>query len=292
MSSTPKPGHEPPASSATGAPKGHGDEASDSPPGIRGKLVKIVTPILARLPAKLRTLLRIGDHGEPSEKTDGAHESQEKKPAAHAPAAPAVLPPLLASKPSLNASIARGIQEIGRALWAPDSVTRRMAALFFASLAGILLVTGLFANRFLVRSRLERAEASRIEAEQREAAQVLERDAEQAKDSLRWADLGRFTAEVRPDPDHPVSSAKNLVDINIGVRCADRETREFLDARVTQVRGEIAAALIGLRGEDLLSAFGKRRLKETLLKRLNNWVHDEFPKGKIEEVFISDLAVR
>lgn len=167
-----------------------------------------------------------------------------------------------------------------------------MAILFFCSAIGAVVVSATAVHRISVRLRVAREESHRRARALLYREQMLSRDAEYAKDRLRWVDLGFYTVEVYPAPSSPDSNIKNRVDIGFGARCNDRETREFLDARQAQVRSEISSLLVGLQREELLTPLGKYRLKKKIHDRLNRWIYGEYPKGRLEEVFISDLTIR
>ncbi len=186
---------------------------------------------------------------------------------------------------------ARAYFEIVEALTSGNAQSRRMAILFFTSAAGVLLVFALTVHRIVVRVRIAQAESARVERIRLHHEALLTRQAEEAKDQLRWAQLGLYSVEVYPDVEHD-SGLKNRVDIEFDARCVDRATREFLDARQTQVRSEISNVLIGLQRDDLLSPIGKYRLKKKIAERLNRWIYGEYPKGRIEEIFISNLSIK
>ncbi len=184
----------------------------------------------------------------------------------------------------------RAYHELTAALFSKNQVSRRMATLFFASAAGVVLIFVLTLHRLVVRYRIQHEEELRIERVHHRQEEILLRAAESAKDQQRWADLGLYSVEVYPDVNSN-SSIKNRVEIQFGARCVDRETREFLNARPTEVRSEISDLLIALQRDELLTPVGKYRLKKKILEKLNRWIYGEYPKGRIEEVFISNLSI-
>ncbi len=192
--------------------------------------------------------------------------------------------------PARWSSTERAYHELTAALVSKNQVSRRMATLFFMSAAGVVLVFVLTLHRLVVRYRIQHEETVRLERVHHRQEEILLRAAESAKDQQRWADLGLYSVEVYPDVSSS-SSIKNRVEIQFGARCVDRETREFLDARQAELRSEISNLLIALQRDELLTPVGKYRLKKKILEKLNGWIYGEYPKGRVEEVFISNLSI-
>jgi flagellar basal body-associated protein FliL len=235
----------------------------------------------------------------------------EKAPAASATPAAAPAKKKKGKKsagPSLGQRIQGGVKsaqgqfvDVFKSLRSPDGPTRRMAVLFFASLAGVVAIGGL-AIEHHARVKREQAEREKALAEAR-----AERDAEAelygktesregehgtgaqgGKHAATMLSLGQFTIALKPVPGRPTGgSFVNMAEVELYAECDTGATHDFLEENLAQARSQLSGVFLSVDREELLSRDGKRKLKRRILELLNGWL----PRGKIKEIYFSKLVV-
>ena len=205
------------------------------------------------------------------------------------------------SGPSLMARAALGIKsfksqfaEIFRGLWSPDRPTRRMSLFFFLTLA-LLVGIGILTAQRSVRQRHERE--ARIAAAKEEA---IERSTEAAllgkteapgenPRSVSMLNLGHFTIELKAIAGQPKKKGgfMNMAEVELVIECDSQDTRSFIEENLVQARSQVTDIFLSMDRDELLSREGKRKLKKRLMERLNGWI----PRGKVQSVFFSMLVV-
>lgn len=174
-------------------------------------------------------------------------------------------------------------RELTQSLFASDRSTRRMGLLFFASLLGLVLVAGV-AIRYSIRSHRESAALLReAELEKKRLAELADWQSAQIKIKQNSLDLGRFLVELGPN--------HQQADVQLVIRCNDKAVRDYVETRQVQARNAITTAFIGVKREDFLSVEGKKKLQKKLLTHLNSWLSREYPGGKVEDLFFTNLLV-
>lgn len=75
-----------------------------------------------------------------------------------------------------------------------------------------------------------------------------------------------------------------MAELEITVECDDKDTRYYIEENLPRARDQITGILTSLDRDDMLTRDGKKKLKKKLIDQLNMWL----PKGKVEELFISN----
>jgi flagellar basal body-associated protein FliL len=204
------------------------------------------------------------------------------------------------SGPSLMARAAQGIKsfksqfaEIFRGLWSPDRPTRRMSLFFFFTLAALVSLGILTAQRS-VKLRHEReaqvASAKEEAIERSTEAALLGRTETPGEkpSSVSMLNIGHFTIELKTVAGQPKAKGfMNMAEIELVLECDSQDTRSFIEENLVQARSQITDIFLSMDRDELLSREGKRKLKKRLMERLNGWI----PRGKVQSVFFSMLVV-
>jgi hypothetical protein len=186
-----------------------------------------------------------------------------------------------------------GVQErfhlLVRALSSPDFRSRRGARLFFASVAGLALVTGVACHRYWGHIQELRAHASRIARQQNAVlAEFLRKRSEMAKRRNSTLLLGGFNIAVQPEAESRTpSSGYHLAELEIVVECDSKQSRDFLEENLEKARNEVTNTFLRIDRQDLMTSEGKTRMKHAIQDRLNVLL----PKGHVESVFFSKLVL-
>jgi flagellar basal body-associated protein FliL len=176
---------------------------------------------------------------------------------------------------------------ITKDLISSDQPTRKMARYFFVSVAGIVFVlvaSGIYFHD--VRLKLKAASTE----QGKNLGDFLAKQAEEAKLKFTSQSLGTFSIELKTADGVQGKRSQgvmNLAEIEIVVTCDEKETCDFLEDNMPQVRNQLTDVFTAMERDDLLSKEGKRRLKGRVLQKLNLWL----PKGKIENLYFDKLVV-
>jgi flagellar basal body-associated protein FliL len=215
--------------------------------------------------------------------------------ASAAPAAPAADPHAKLEeepkKPSWVAKAKATFKEIFESLFSSDGPTRRTSVLFFVGILGMVWV-GITGVQRIQHSRAERALA------QKEHEQELKRleDIENArladlKAPETIVQLGRYVVTLQRPTGVRASGPAPTADFELSIRCSNKEVREYVEARLVQVRSELTSALVEMKREDFLAIDGKRRTHKKILLILNQWLAREYSGARIEDAWFTDLVV-
>jgi flagellar basal body-associated protein FliL len=177
------------------------------------------------------------------------------------------------------------VREIAHGLRSPDRPTRRMALLFFASLAGMLVVFGIGVKSY-VQGHVD------LHASQKDAAHLsefFERRAEEAKRKFVLQNLGEYTLELKAPGGEArkVPGVLNMAEIELVAECDTHETCNYIEEHIPSVRDQVTNVFVAIGRDELISREGKRRLKKNLVDRLNVWL----PKGRVENIYFNKLIV-
>jgi flagellar basal body-associated protein FliL len=182
--------------------------------------------------------------------------------------------------------ISAEIREIRQGLRSPDQPTRRMSIFFFLSLVGMAIVVGVAAKRFYdLKHEQFMAQERAMEAKMGE---FFAKQAEEAKRKGTTQSLGQFILELKPIPNQrQVPGVVNMAEVELVAQCDERDTCTYIEENIARVRNEVTNIFVAFDRDELLSREGKKRIKKSLLDKLNLWL----PKGKIEEIYFSRLVI-
>jgi flagellar basal body-associated protein FliL len=182
------------------------------------------------------------------------------------------------------------VVEIFHGLRSPDRPTRRMSLLFFLCFLGVFAVFGAAIHRYLkIREiRIELARSARVDEGAEHFGEFVRKQAAEAKHKSSLMGLGQFTVELKPVPNQKVvPGVVNMAEVELVIECDSKETREYIEDNLAQARNQVTDVLFLLDREAVLTREGKRKLRKTLIEKLNLWL----PKGKVEELYFSKLVV-
>lgn len=171
-------------------------------------------------------------------------------------------------------------------LTSQDALTRRVTFLFLVSLLGIGVTTSILLGRYWdSKKAMVLAEARR---QARKIQELLKEEADKAKRIGNVADIGYYTVEMKDiDLSTAAKNTQNVGEVEVSVLCDSAETRQFIERNLVRVENEITNVLTPVDREEFLSREGKKKLKQNITRKLNDWL----PKGKVEDVYFSRMIV-
>lgn len=180
----------------------------------------------------------------------------------------------------------RQVKEILKGLRSPDRPTRRMSALFLASLIGLFLVSGVGIHRYREMQRIRGS--AKEEETARNLGEFLKKQAEEARQKASLLDLGVFSIELRASKGQkPIPGVVNMAEVEITLECDSKQTRELVERNQAKVKSAVTNALTAVERAELMSRDGKKRIKKSIIDRIN----ESLPSGKIEEVYFTKLLL-
>ncbi|MEK7691541.1 MAG: flagellar basal body-associated FliL family protein [Bdellovibrionota bacterium] len=179
--------------------------------------------------------------------------------------------------------------EIATASFSKDAATRWMSVVFFASVAGSAWI-GLKIFQKYQMYALVRAE--RLEEQQASADSTQESNQNRqvmiANRKAASLTLGKFSVQLKLGPgEKAIKGFNNLADITVILMCDSKETKAYLQDKLQMAQDQVTIVFQDLTREEILSFEGKRRVKNDIVRRINQWM----TKGRIEEIYISDLLI-
>ena len=210
------------------------------------------------------------------------------------------------------------LEELFEALVSPDRPTRKMALFFFLSLATVVWSS----YRTFVHFRGEAPKAAQVahsadthadaahsgahpqdhsaEAHATPAASPAgaaeegdeyadgEMDKKQAIAPVMLT-VGSFTLELKPrQTSFKKGVGSDLADVTLVFECDSQNTKDYLEQRLPQLKGQLTNLFIALDRDELITREGKLRLKAKIIDRVNVWLPQ---KLKITNVYFSRLTV-
>jgi flagellar basal body-associated protein FliL len=165
-----------------------------------------------------------------------------------------------------------------------DRPTRRMAALFFLSLSGLILVSSIAIHRYWeAKKKTLLAEAQR---HAKHLSELIKKETEEARRRASLVSLGKYTIELKEMVEQTLGlNQLNTAEVEIVILCDGKETREYIESHMVYVRNQMTNVLIAMDREELTSREGKKRIKMLITRRLNEWL----PHGKVEDIYFSKL---
>lgn len=183
-------------------------------------------------------------------------------------------------------------REILRGLFSPEWQVRRMSWLFVLSLIGVAAVLTLTVQRKKALDALN-PEQPEVAAHSEGSLQenfghMVGKSADFAKRKFSTMELGSFNVELKRDPALKLPRGViNMAEIELVAECDSKVTCEYIETHMTRARDQVSTLLTALERDELMSKSGKRKLKKTLLDRLNHWL----PSGKLENLYVTKLVI-
>lgn len=178
--------------------------------------------------------------------------------------------------------------EIARGIFSPDRPTRRMSLVFLICLAGSVAVLVVGARRYQVFRQAREARLSGAEETSKHLGEFFRKQAEDARQRASMLALGTFVIEFKPIPDRKLPpGVMNMAQIDLVLECDSKETRDLLEAQMPKLRNQITSVLVALDRDEVMTKDGKKRLKKSLIDRINLWL----PQGKANDVFITRFLI-
>ncbi len=202
-------------------------------------------------------------------------------------------------------------QALLRGVRSQDPVVQRMSILFWFSLLGFLILAGVTTRETLIRWR-QRADNQALAALIAEAPDLpilhwaqfdgvegarkrmmeLRNKAKERDVKERTLSLGEFQVEMAPLPGAvPYRGVLQLAQLELTIECDKVETCTFLSTHLIQVKNEITNALTPLDRREVMTSDGKRRVKRSIISRVNKWIGTQNESGQLSEVYIVKLLV-
>lgn len=183
-------------------------------------------------------------------------------------------------------SLGREFLDLFSSLFSFDPSTRRMAALFFISLTGVILISVVCVKQSWDARKLRIV----LEAQQRaiRLKELMRREADGAKLRASTVGLGGFILELKDVPNRKQGpSDLNMASVEIVLLCDEAETRTYIESNIVQVRNQLTNVFTSMDRDEFLSREGKRKIKSILIRKLNEWL----PHGKVEDLYFSKLII-
>jgi len=116
----------------------------------------------------------------------------------------------------------------------------------------------------------------------REKIELLHRQRERADLEASWLVMERFEFELRSTSgDRPGAGQGHIAEFDISVQGDSPETRHFLEGNIVQARNTVIKSLVGWDREALMTAEGKKKLRQNISDALNTWL----PEGKVLDLY-------
>lgn len=187
-------------------------------------------------------------------------------------------------------SFFQGAKELFGGVRSPDWSTRLGSFLFLGFFIATLFTVGV-GLRFVAQQReMRKSEAAKNDPELQKARDL---QAKKAQDEARKKNtfvLGNFNASLKT-PLAPGGQGGNRplnsVELEIVIECDALATRHYIEENIIPAQHQAASALNELTEADLMTAEGKRKLRRTIMYKLNTWL----PKGRVEDIFFSHVVV-
>ncbi len=178
--------------------------------------------------------------------------------------------------------------EVLKGLTSKDRATRRMSFLFFCSLTGLIVVATLGSQRLIAMRREAAKHAVRADGSKEHVEDFLRKQHANHNERMSFMDLGTFVVKLKSLPG-AVSGpgVMGVAEVTIVLECDSVETHDFLEGNLAKARNQIIGVFIGITREELMSREGKRKIKKTILEKINSWL----PSGKVEDAFFSKLIL-
>jgi flagellar basal body-associated protein FliL len=106
------------------------------------------------------------------------------------------------------------------------------------------------------------------------------------KRHLSEINLGKFHIAIQSN-EQSQFEIKNMGQIEITLLCNNEDLRNWIDQHKAIMQDQIYKILDIVTREDLMTAEGKKRLKNTLIKQLNEFL----PFGIIHDIYFSNLVI-
>lgn len=183
-----------------------------------------------------------------------------------------------------------GAKELFGGVRSPDWSTRLGSFLFLAFLVATLFTIGVGLRFVAQQQAMRKSEAAKNDPELQKARDL---QAKKAQDEARKKNtfvLGNFNTSLktpmvqgRAGGNQPLNS----VELEIVIECDALSTRHYIEENIIPAQHQAASALNELTEADLMTAEGKRKLRRTIMYKLNTWL----PKGRVDDIFFSHVVV-
>jgi len=185
------------------------------------------------------------------------------------------------------AYISGSFVEISSGLWSRDATVRRMSLFFLFSLTGIIVISVFTWSKFqdYRRSRVSLSDGA-VGVEH--LGEFLNKQAEEAKRRHSTLNLGEFLIELKRDSgDKKVPGVVGMAQVEIVIECDNKETCSYIGGHHVQARNQLTNVFTAIDREELLSHEGKKRIKKTIVEKLNVWLQT----GKIVNIYFANVMV-
>ncbi len=174
-----------------------------------------------------------------------------------------------------------------RGLGSRDLSLRWMSLIFLGSWLGIIGV-GFFGYQLYHKRIQYKKELSESELTAKNLSGFFEKQSEHAKRKYTLFGIGDFTVELKPIPNQKaVKGVLNMAELELVAECDTRVTCNYLEQHLHRVRDQVASVFFAIDREELVSKEGKKRLRQSIVERINSWL----PNGKIQNIFMTKLIV-
>lgn len=187
-----------------------------------------------------------------------------------------------------NKNLLLEIPQLFTSLWSPDGPTRKMSLVFVLSLGCAVIVSSVATQRIWKTKRQLRLIEEQRKA--RELHELAEKEAAEQRRKDSVLSLGSFNLELKTVPSQTRSvgvGVLNMAELEIILMCDGLDTKDYLNQHMIQARNQLTNVFIALDRDELMSQEGKKRLKKSILRKLNSWL----PHGKIEDLYFSRLLI-
>jgi flagellar basal body-associated protein FliL len=174
-------------------------------------------------------------------------------------------------------------------MFSKDGKTRLTTVIFWTSVILLLVVGKTAARKFSEVRHFQKYGMNEAQLANKQRLEALALAERERKANVIQTTLGDFNFELVPEPGH--SSKRGILnnaEIEIVVVCESREICDTILKRITEARNEITNALTPLGREELLSRDGKKRVKRTVVERLNKWLGQD---GLVIDIFFNRFVI-
>jgi flagellar basal body-associated protein FliL len=183
-------------------------------------------------------------------------------------------------------SLIRDLPQAFSSVLSPDPPTRKMAVLFILSFIGLVSVGSVLMQRYWAEKKVTLVkEAQRVA---KRIAEHIKKDSEQIKLRASVISLGSFTWEIKETVSAKRSPGSiSSAEVEIVLQCDSIDTRDYIQENMVKVRDQLSNIFTSVDRAELMTREGKRKIKRTAIRRLNEWMSH----GKIEDLYISKLIM-
>jgi len=179
------------------------------------------------------------------------------------------------------------VYQIFLGLFSKDKFARRMSALFFLSVFGLLWVfSSVFHALFIGDGYFSNEKQLGTQAQN--MARLIEKQNVAAYYRSATLRLGKFSVPLKLEEQNTKTHQRTYIaELVIDVECDEKKTCQYIEKNISKVRDQVLETISGITKKQAMSKRGKDRLREKLTMVLNHFLKS----GEIKNVFFSHFIM-